>query len=239
MTDLVEHTAGKIRDLPIAAKLRELLLRAAAEAGVDRVRVTSGGQCAKGTCSKRTGSTRHDLGMAADLELWQGDRALSFTSEADLPTFIQFVTRAARLGATGMGAGLGYMGPTRIHVGYGTRALWGATGSLPPSWLQEAAKAGWSSSDLLLPRSYEVIARDGLLLRSGPGTEFAARSSINFGAVVNVDQLEGPHREWARVDLQGDGLVDGHMHRSFLRPVDVLWGDPAESEADAIESTRD
>jgi hypothetical protein len=37
-------TAAKIRDMPISAALRRVLLAAAQQAGVDVVRITSGGQ---------------------------------------------------------------------------------------------------------------------------------------------------------------------------------------------------
>jgi len=69
MVRVVENTAGKTRDLPIASRLKQILSFAASVAGIDEVRVESGGQCAIGTCSKRVGSTRHDLGNAADLDL--------------------------------------------------------------------------------------------------------------------------------------------------------------------------
>lgn len=58
MARLVEDTEGKIRDLPIQNSLRVLLIEAATRSGIDLVRVTSGGQVARGTPGKRTGSTR-------------------------------------------------------------------------------------------------------------------------------------------------------------------------------------
>jgi hypothetical protein len=51
-------TAAKIRDMPISAELRRVLLAAAHEAGVEIVRITSGGQ--PGSRGQRTGSNRHD-----------------------------------------------------------------------------------------------------------------------------------------------------------------------------------
>jgi hypothetical protein len=141
-----EDTRGKTRDLPIKPALKSLLVRAAEASGVDVVRVTSGGQCRKGTCTKRTGSTRHDEGNAADLQLIASRRTLKFTSAPDQKIFERFVTEAARLGATGIGAGLDYMGPDTIHLGYGPRAVWGAGGAAAaaPAWLRRAALAGWA-----------------------------------------------------------------------------------------------
>ena len=148
MASLVEDTKGSTRDLPIADELRRLLVHAAEAAGVDTVRVISGGQCPKGTCSKRTGSVRHDAGRAADLQLVVGGERKRFTDPAGLAIFEAFVKACAAGGATGIGAGTGYMGPATIHVGYGTRAIWGAGGrsANAPQWLIAAVQAGWRGS---------------------------------------------------------------------------------------------
>ena len=69
MVKIIENTRGKVRDLPIAPRLKQILALAGTAAGIDEVVVESGGQCALGTCSKRRGSTRHDLGNAANLDL--------------------------------------------------------------------------------------------------------------------------------------------------------------------------
>src|SRR4051794_28818210 len=108
MAEIKEDTAGAIRSKPISAKLRKVLLAAADAAGVDVVRVTSGGQDALGQGTRRTGSTRHDLGNAADLELWKGGHALDFTDADGLTVFETFATAAAANGATGIGAAEGY-----------------------------------------------------------------------------------------------------------------------------------
>lgn len=145
MAALIEDTKGSTRDLPIAGDLRKLLLRAADVAGVDAVRVISGGQCPIGTCNKRTGSQRHDSGRAADLQLVSGGERLRFTEPGGLAVFEEFTKACAAGGATGLGAGTGYMGPATIHVGYGTRAIWGAGGKSAnaPEWLVAAVKSGW------------------------------------------------------------------------------------------------
>jgi len=111
------------RRLPISNKLSSVLSSAARAAGVD-VTVTSGGQPAfpKGP---RVGSTRHDLGNAADLDLRAGGRILTDANPADVAIKKKFVAAAAAAGASGIGAGMGYMGPTKIHVGFGKPAKWG------------------------------------------------------------------------------------------------------------------
>lgn len=110
MAELREDAQGKIRNRPISGELKSLLLRAADESDVDLVRVTSGGQCRKVECTRRTGSTRHDAGRAADLQLMVAGRNLKFTKSSDPPVFENFVTAAARAGATGIGAGIDYNG---------------------------------------------------------------------------------------------------------------------------------
>lgn len=68
----------------------------------------------------------------------------------------------------------------------------------------------------MAPGRQRVIARDGLLLRGGPGTEFPKRGSLPFGTEVNAIARAG---DWLAVDLQGDGKADGFMHASLLAPV--------------------
>ena len=143
--------AGKIRDRPINDRLRSVLLAAAREAGVDVVHVVSGGQ--PGSGGQSVGSNRHDGGAAADLELIARGRALDFTNAGDLDAIRRFVAACAACGAIGIGAGVGYMGPRRLHVGFGngpgdtTRVVWGAGGLAKnaPDWLASAAAIGWAN----------------------------------------------------------------------------------------------
>ena len=117
----VRQSQSGIRKLPLSDKLNSVLQQAARTAGVD-VTVTSGGQPAYPQ-GPRTGSTRHDLGNAADLDLYAGGRILSDSNPADIELKKKFVGAATAAGASGIGAG--YMGPTKIHVGFGTPAKWG------------------------------------------------------------------------------------------------------------------
>jgi uncharacterized protein YgiM (DUF1202 family) len=59
----------------------------------------------------------------------------------------------------------------------------------------------------------KVIAREGLRLRGGPGSEFPVFRVVAFGTIVDVLRKDD---RWALVDLEGDGRADGHMHASFL-----------------------
>jgi len=147
MAEIIEAIEGKIRDKPINNKLKRILDKAADAAEIETVLVTSGGQVAKGTPGKRTGSTRHDLGNAADLQLLKQGKALDFTTTADRKVVAAFVTAAAANGATGIGAGVEYMGPKTLHVGFGAKSVWGASGKAAnaPDWLKDAVFDGWEN----------------------------------------------------------------------------------------------
>jgi hypothetical protein len=232
---------GKIRDKPIGGELEQLLKEAAGDVGIDVVRVTSGSQ--PGTTGRRTGSTRHDNRRAADLQLVKDGHTATFTDDNGGALVEAFVTAAAARGATGIGAGVGYMGNRTIHVGFGTsprdhsKLVWGAGGRSvnAPSWLRRAAKKGWdnplsegafASSGALAtgaadtPGRFAVVARSGLQLRKGPGRDFDINRTLENGTELTVLGFDGPAREWARVDLHGDGLIDGHVYAAFLQPVD-------------------
>ncbi len=140
---------GKIRDRPISKELELVLTRAGNAAGIDKIFVTSGGQ--PGTAGKSTGSTRHNGGRAADLRLVAGGKRLTFSDSAADPLVARFVTAAAAHGASGIGAGVNYMGAETLHVGFGRtisdaqKLVWGAGGHAKnaPQWLRDAAKEGW------------------------------------------------------------------------------------------------
>ena len=66
------------------------------------------------------------------------------------------------------------------------------------------------------PDRHEVIARDGLRLRSGPSTVSDVIRVVPPGTLVNIlGRVDG----WALVDFLGDRLADGFMSAAFLRQV--------------------
>jgi len=78
-----------------------------------------------------------------------------------------------------------------------------------------------------------VIARRGLLLRSGPGSQFADLGGQAAGTEVWVIARNG---EWAQVDLGGDGLADGYMHAGYLRAVGAPAAAPAAPVAAPVSA---
>lgn len=63
---------------------------------------------------------------------------------------------------------------------------------------------------------FVVNARSGLSLRSGPGTSFGVQKVLALDSQVVVLSKEG---NWASVDLDGDGRMDGYVFASFLVPI--------------------
>ncbi|AWM01869.1 SH3 domain-containing protein [Bradyrhizobium amphicarpaeae] len=238
MTSFAGPPADAIRNKPITNELRNVLDAAATAAGVDTIRITSGGQDALGHGTRRTGSTRHDLGRAADVQCLVNGQALTFTDAAASPGILRFVTAAAAAGATGIGAGVGYMGNRTIHVGFGTsvddhtRLTWGAGGrsATAPQWLRDAAQDGWDGGGIVPPGPaaaavhpgrYAVIARDGLKLRGGPGTNFDPERTLPAGTELSVVAVSNVDPAWVRVDVEGDGLLDGYVFAAFLAEVEA------------------
>ena len=233
MAVIVGPPANAIRCRPITAELRELLNGAADDTGVERVVIVSGGQTSnhaphlKGVVCGWKGSRRHDNGRAADVELVRGGNTLTFT-DTDGSQVAGFVTACAARGATGIGAGVHYMGRRRIHVGFGSQAVWGAEGLSvnAPAWLRIAAQEGWDNpveESFSLARSDStsgravVAAREGLWLRAGAGIRFRRLRLLEPGTQLTILGFDG---EWARVDLQGDGRLDGHAYAAYLRAAD-------------------
>jgi hypothetical protein len=135
-----------IRNKPVSDKLIKDM-SFLKEMGVQMV-VYSGGQDAKGHGDRRTGSTRHDDGYAADayfVDIKTG-RILDWSNPKDQPIFKEIFYRGYQNGIQGWGAHKDYMGTKNVHLGYGTPAVWGAGGTgRPADWLWEAwnnARAG-------------------------------------------------------------------------------------------------
>jgi uncharacterized protein (TIGR02594 family) len=63
---------------------------------------------------------------------------------------------------------------------------------------------------------FEVVARSGLNLRAGPGDNFAILDTLARGSILTGIGRAG---SWIKVDIEGDGFVDGYVFSSFLEPV--------------------
>jgi len=148
-TGTVTQSQSGTRNQPITSSMERILQRAGANAGVNVV-VISGGQPSSGP--NRVGSTRHDNGRAADVQLFVPGRStpLSLNNAADVPIIQNFINQSRLAGATGLGAGNGYMGDDTFHIDNaqpGSVQYWG--GQLDngtyrarnaPSWLRDIAR---------------------------------------------------------------------------------------------------
>ena len=213
--------------------------------GVDIVEVTSGGQMSVSAAIAaggvlvdanrrryringrivRTGSNRHDNGGAADLNLQIGGRKQDFTTTAGRRVVEKFLEYCTSFGAKGIGAAANYMGPVTMHVGFGSAAAWGASGSSAnaPAWLRQAWSRG-INNPLVLPSQpnpdlegtgrFKVTARNGLNLRGGPSTDFPVIDGLPFDQEVEVLSRSG---DWAKIDILFDGIEDGYVHGAFLK----------------------
>src|SRR5262245_27061452 len=115
-----QTTSGATRKLPINETTRQILLTASRQSGL-RVYVFSGGQPTQG--QNRTGTHRHDLGGAADLYLVHPvtHHILDMRDPDDRVCMASFIQASVAAGATGVGAGLGYMGAHAMHIGRWSR----------------------------------------------------------------------------------------------------------------------
>jgi hypothetical protein len=132
--------SGRTRNKVIRNDLFSILEQAASSASVDVV-IFSGGQDPAGPGARRTGSTRHDNGFAADVWLYSGAGKLSSRSSADIPIIKKFVKACFDSGANAVGVGPGYMADVGVHVDIATyksdSGVWGSTHSVgsASSWL--------------------------------------------------------------------------------------------------------
>ncbi len=149
----------------IDPRLKGILDGASSAAGIE-VDVFSGGQMSIAEAKKagavkkgnkwylngepvRTGSTRHDDGLAADVRLYVRDsegkrRQLNPQNPEDEQLYRKFVVESRKRGATGYGAGPGYMSGTDMHVDIARQGYWGtkesAEGAYP--WLAPSIAQG-------------------------------------------------------------------------------------------------
>ena len=143
------RNSGATRNKALDSRLMSVLDRAADEAGVDVV-VFSGGQDARGQGTRRTGSIRHDNGLAADVWIYSDGQRLPTTREN--PIVSKFIAACVANGARGIGAGPGYMSGVGIHVDlWGERAgsrTWGQGGrsTNTPNYVAAAYRAGETGS---------------------------------------------------------------------------------------------
>lgn len=156
-----------------------------------QMHVISGGQEAAGQGGARTGSTRHDHGMAADADFYRNGHKLDWNNPADLPVLVDIVQKAKANGVTGIGAGNDYMGASRFHVGFGNPGVWGAggKGANAPDWLV-AAYNGAPAGAVPGPAGMPVQASAGATV-SGPAGMPVPASPLDQPEMTFADKIKG------------------------------------------------
>lgn len=144
MADWIDYrNEGATRNMPLSDELVAALEQFIPDMGL-RMAVYSGGQPARGSGLPRTGSTRHDLGNAADADFYHPELGRLDARIPEHRTILADIVRRGReAGLTGFGMGMDegdYMGPHRMHLGYGAEAVWGddGRGENAPDWLRDA-----------------------------------------------------------------------------------------------------
>jgi len=142
------NLSGKIRDKPTTDAFNANLTSVVRSLGPEYdVQVTSGGQAAKGTKGKRTGSTRHDVddtGHAGTADIVLTRNGQSVTPEQDPALYEKFFEQAAP-----KFSGMGHYA-WGVHVGGGTEAFWGpdtTSATADPRFAKAASRGrlGYSS----------------------------------------------------------------------------------------------
>jgi hypothetical protein len=188
-----------IRKLAINAELKRQLSAAAKATGLE-VDVYSGGQAKIGSGGPRTGSTRHDLGGAGDIKLRdpQTGRTLDMRNPADQKRMAKFTEEAVAEGATGVGAGMGYMGASSIHIGGGSKASWGGA-----DWVGGAHKRGLAQQEARKrARFASATAPDGRSMLDADGDRSITQKVEGTGKLtVDVNAPAG-----TKVAAEGSGI---------------------------------
>lgn len=158
---LTYNNQGQTRSLPANPQLETTISDVLASMGLTG-KVHSGGQNDK---TGRVGGQRHDHGNSVDMDFYKDGRKLSFKNKEDIPIYQEIVQRLKANGVTGFGAGEGYMADGRMHVGYGSPAIWGKdrTNATAAEWLKEAFNSdvsGFASTDQLIQQAIQPLLRE-------------------------------------------------------------------------------
>ncbi len=181
---------NKTRNLPISEELEKQLAYAAKKNGLEVI-VTSGGQCAAGSCQRRVGSTRHDLGGAADVVLKDPatGELLSHRDAEDRARMQSFIQDAVTAGVNGVGAGSGYMTENTIHLGGGSVATWGQdkTSKTSEAWVNEAVSSGISQRENFDPNELPTVTSTSKETTADPNP--TTDSTINNTPEITTKQV--------------------------------------------------
>jgi hypothetical protein len=215
--------------------------------------VVSGGQTAnhdprnkgkKGTDTGWTGSHRHDDGGAADFDVYSDGQRVSFDTPEGKSIFSGIGKYATAAGATGIGAGVDYMGAHRMHAGGGPTANWGGA-----DWISQAQQEGFAyapnsdyndwASKFANDRVPTPTARPATPTYSNPADEYSGLTDTRAsfmpspsGAAPTVAS------DWAsKVDARSRSLMSRTLAGEIDRSRTDLNSEDGRKEAYGILST--
>ena len=141
------YNKDTIRDRKVNSELETALSNAAKVANLDYVEIYSGKQ--PGTDNKRTGSTRHDTGLAADVRLIFNGKALNSAIIRERAIMTQFVKAAIENGILAGGHGPEQSPKYMDNFGMHLDMLGAFTGSdrITGSGYDKKTKLVWRSDD--------------------------------------------------------------------------------------------
>jgi len=192
--------------------------------------------------NERTGSDRHDNGNSADVHLVVDGRTLDYHNKNDLPIIQAYLVNAIKNGATGIGAGDGYMDSKGIHIGYGhggqpgNYMAWGENNDLrnAPKWLLDVFKQ--AGVQIGQPAKY-TGSGENATLKGSAGTDDLTQGSTKAPAGVQVaDEGSG---WWSANGDPGGGMTSKELElKSLQGMIDHIksLGLPAEEEQRRIEA---
>lgn len=239
-------SSAKTRNRKVSSDLEALLSAVANEVGIN-VEVWSGGQTSSRDPKKKdvaggwTGSHRHDDGGAADIRLYRvvdgKKQYLNWNDPEGQKVFSQFARLATAGGATGIGAGKGYMTPETMHVGYGPRATWGGSAG-PASWLVDAVDLGYKTPPLNIPKVASQVDAPPTpmpapsFMRSPASLSKTLGTGIPDAAMYGLrpkgkaeDLVMTPGQEYSLPTISGV-IADDRLMGSLLRSQDAARADP-------------
>ena len=214
---------GKTRDKPLQPKL-EQSMGFLQDMGIT-MHVSSGGQDAHGP--KRTGSHRHDNGGAGDVDFYKNGKPLKHTNAADRAVISEIITTAVANGVTGVG--VAYMGDGRVHIGYGTDAVWSGKGAKAPAWAVEAHKKGVA----LRGTGYTAQSSDGQQITMPVEQRGKSFQDIQKEIGANSNQQE----EATKIEFNSDANL-ATKPLSSPESTNINYVEPKEDTAEA-EFIRD
>lgn len=230
----VDDTAGKIRNLPVQqGVLNKIALAAAATDPRISIKIVSGGQPSADQGGRRTGSTRHDNGGAADIVLQiDGKDVLPGDDPALYEAFFE---NAAAAGINGMGH---YS--WGIHLGGGSVAFWGPTtrsASADPRFKAAVDRGRGKSLNGPVPQQVRLAQRRAILGIQDPVIQAAAERQFDKeSALENAENALAQQQAQDQVFqfIEGGGSVDD-------LPTDLRQGlgQEALSSLRTYESKRD